>query len=174
MKENTSHIINLHNLLDYDAQKFLSAEVTLKAILPEWISKANSLQLKTTFQKYLGFIQEHIQKIGQFFEVENITSASLHNRIMEAFVEEAQEKLSNCDDPAIRDACILACVQDINHFKISSYGTAAAFSKALGINKFASVFHEAEENEKQIDARLSVLAEYEINNLAKAPIALTR
>jgi hypothetical protein len=33
--------------------------------------------------------------------------------------------------------------------------------------------HEAEVNEKQIDDRLSQLAEHEINIKAKAPIALT-
>ena len=59
-----------------------------------------------------------------------------------------------------------------NHFKISTYGTAAAFANALNMEKQASVFHEAEVNEKQIDDRLSQLAEHEINIKAKAPIEL--
>ena len=52
------------------------------------------------------------------------------------------------------------------------YGTAAAFAKALGNDKFAAIFHEAEVNEKLIDIRLSQLAEQEINSKAKAPIVL--
>ena len=36
----------------------------------------------------------------------------------------------------------------------------------------AVIFHEAEINEKQIDDRLSQLAEFEINVKAKAPIVL--
>jgi hypothetical protein len=43
----------------------------------------------------------------------------------------------------------------------------------LNLEKFASVFHEAEINEKQIDDRLSQLAEHEINARAKAPILLS-
>ena len=172
MSENNQTITTLHNLLDYDARKFTSAEIQLKNSLPEWINKAGSLQLKTVLQKYLGFVQQHVQKIEGFFEEEKISSLSLTNRVMRAFIEEAEEKLANCTDAAIKDACLLACIQAINHFKISSYGTAAAFANALGMEKQAAIFHEAEVNEKQIDDRLSQLAEYEINTKAKAPIVL--
>ena len=172
MEKNNPTIATLHNLLDYDARKFTSAEIQLKNSLPQWIIKAGSLQLKTVLQKYLGFVQQHVQKIEGFFEEEKINSLSLTNRVMRAFIEEAEEKLANCTDAAIKDACLLACIQAINHFKISSYGTAAAFANALGMEKHAAFFHEAEVNEKQIDYRLSQLAEHEINIKAKAPILL--
>jgi len=42
----------------------------------------------------------------------------------------------------------------------------------LGMEKYAAVFHESEINEKQIDDRLTQLAEHEINIKAKAPIIL--
>ena len=172
MANNNPTITTLHNLLDYDARKFTSAEIQLKKSLPEWINKASSLQLKTVLQKYLGFVQEHVQKIEGFFEEEKISSLSLTNRVMRVFIEEVEEKLANCTDAAIKDACLLAGIQAINHFKISTYGTAAAFANALGMEKQAAIFHEAEVNEKQIDDRLSQLAEYEINTKAKTPIVL--
>jgi ferritin-like metal-binding protein YciE len=165
-------IANLHNLLDYDARQFTSAEIQLKKIMPGWISKANSLQMKTILQKYMDFITGHIQQIEKFFESEHIDSLSLHNHIMQAFINETETKLSNCTDAEVRDACLLACIQAMNHFKISMYGTAAAFSNALGMEQYAAAFHIAEVNEKQIDDRLSQLAEFEINNKAKAPIVL--
>jgi ferritin-like metal-binding protein YciE len=172
MAENNQTITTLHNLLDADARQFTSAEIQLKSSLPEWINKAGSLKLKTVLQKYLDFVQQHIQKLEGFFEEEKINSLSLKNRVMQAFIEETNEKLSNCTDVEVKDACLLACIQAINHFKISTYGTAAAFAKALGIEKQAALFHEAEVNEKQIDDRLSQLAEYEINSKAKTPIVL--
>jgi ferritin-like metal-binding protein YciE len=172
MKENTPSISNLHNLLDYDARKFAIAEIQLKSNLPEWINKADSLKLKTVLQKYLDLVKEHIQKMDAFFEEENISSLSLTNRVMHAFIEETAERLSGCADAEVRDACLLACIQAINHFKISAYGTAAAFANALGMEKQASIFHEAEINEKQIDDRLSQLAEHEVNTRAKAPVVL--
>ena len=91
---------------------------------------------------------------------------------MHAFIAEAEEKMNNCFDFSIRDACILASVQNINHFKISSYGTAAAFANTLGMAKTAVLFHECEVSEKQIDDRLSQLAEHEINIIANATFIL--
>jgi ferritin-like metal-binding protein YciE len=172
MADNNQTITTLHNLLDYDALRFASAEIQLKNSLPGWISKAGSLQLKTVLQKYLDFVQQHVQKMEAFFDEEKISSMSLTNRVMQAFIEDANEKLANCADSEVRDACLLACVQAINHFKISVYGTAAAFANALGMEKQAAVFHEAEVKEKQIDDRLSQLAEHEINSKAKSPIVL--
>jgi hypothetical protein len=42
------------------------------------------------------------------------------------------------------------------------------------MEKQAAVFYEAEINEKQIDDRLSQLAQFEINVKAKAPIVITQ
>ena len=91
---------------------------------------------------------------------------------MQAFIKETTEKLAACADAEVKDACLLACIQSVNHFKISAYGTAAAFARALDMDKQAAVFYEAEINEKQIDDRLSQLAEYEINGRAKTAIVL--
>mgnify|MGYP001619776786 FL=1 len=158
MTEDNQPISTLHNLLDYDARKFTSAEIQLKKSLPGWINQAGSLKLKTVLQKYLDFVQQHVQKMETFFEEEKISSLSLANRVMVAFIEEAGEKLNSCTDAEVKDACLLACIQAINHFKISTYGTAAAFAKTLGMENHAAIFHEAEVNEKQIDDRLSQLA----------------
>lgn len=172
MTDTNHRITTLHNLLDYDAGKFTSAEIQLKNSLPEWIAMAQSLKLKTVLQKYLDFIQRHVENLGTFYELEKMDALSITNRIMHAFIEETEEKLKSCADAEVKDACLLACIQAINHFKISVYGTAAAFAKELGMEKQSAVFHEAEINEKQIDDRLSQLAEHEINIRAKTPIVL--
>ncbi|MDP4261318.1 MAG: DUF892 family protein [Bacteroidota bacterium] len=172
MGEINQVITTLQNLLDYDARKFSSGEILLKNILPRWKDKASSLKLKEVLQKYFEYVSRHVEKIEAFIEAENILSLSTGNKVMKAFIDEAEEKLGNCSDPEVRDACLLASIQGINHFKISSYGTAAAFSRALGMDKQVELFHDAEVNEKQIDDRLSQLAEFEINAKARTPISL--
>lgn len=174
MTDINQSISTLHQLLDYDARKFTSGEIQLKKSLTGWTGKASSVKLKAVLQRYLDYAEQHLQKMEVFFEQEEINSMSLTNRVMQALIEEANEKLNACADEEVRDACLLACVQAINHFKISIYGTAAAFAKALGMETYAGIFHESEVNEKQIDDRLSQLAEYEINIKARAPIVLTQ
>jgi len=170
--EAISTINVLRDLLDDDARKFTSAEIELKNSLADWINKAGSLQLKNVLLKYLDFVGQHVKKLETFFEEEKIAAISFSNRVMQAFIEETNEKLSNCANPKVSDACLLACIQSINHFKISAYGTAATFANTLDMRKMAIIFHELEIDEKHIDDRLSQLAEYEINNQAKATIVL--
>jgi len=173
MLPNNQQITTLHNLLDYDAGKFVSAEIELQKSLEHWISKASSLKLKAVLQRYLDFVNRQLQSMEEFFEKEDeIISMSITNKIMLAFIEDTDEKLSLCTDAEVKDACILAGVQAINHFKISTYGTAAAFADAIGMDEFATVFYEVEVKEKQIDSRLSQLANYEINAKAATPISL--
>lgn len=173
MENTTTKITTLHNLLDYDACKFTNAEVQLKNGLQEWVNTATSMQLKNVLHKYLDFVLVHIQKFDDFFEDEKIDSVSTNNRVMQAFIEETNEKLALCNPVEVKDACLLACVQAIIHFKISMYGSAAAFANSLGMEKAATIFHEALINEKHIDDRLSQLAEFEINSKARAPITIS-
>lgn len=173
MKEKiTPSITTLHDLLDYDASRFMNAEIHLRNSLPSWINSSTSIKLKEVLLKYQDHVSQHIEILDQFIAEEEINSLSTMNRVMHAFADEIREKMSHCTDYEVKDACLLAGIQGINHFKISAYGTAAAFAKTLGMEKAAAVFHEAEVNEKQIDDRLSQLAEFEVNKRARAPITL--
>lgn len=172
MKEDLNpKISTLHNLLDYDASKFGSAEAQLLTVIPKWINTATAIKLKEVLQRYQDLVKQQSKKLNTFISDEGILALSINNRVMKAFIEETGEKLKSCTDTDVKDACLLACVQGINHYKISTYGTAAAFAKALGMDNTASFFHEAEVNEKQIDDRLSQLAEFEINAKARIQIS---
>jgi ferritin-like metal-binding protein YciE len=173
MAENNQTINTLQGLLDYNAGKFTSGEIQLQKSLPEWINMATSLQLKVILEKYYDLVELHIKKMEVFFEEEKILSLGFHNRVMQSYIEELNEALSKCADSKIKDACIVAGLQAINHLKISSYGTAAAFANTLEMEKQAAIFHEAEINEKQIDDRLSQLAAHEINPVAKTTILIS-
>ena len=172
MNTDQKTINSLHDLLHYDARKFTYGEILLQDHLAKWVIKATSVKLKICIQKYQVFVDQHIKKLENFFVEENINSLSVNNYVMKAFIKELNEKLDQCNDPEVADACILAGIQAINHLKISLYGTAAAFAKETGIEKYAGIFHEAEVNEKQIDDRLTQLAEHEINAIAKTRIGL--
>lgn len=167
-----SSISNLHQLLKMDICRQASAEVQLQKVLPAWNILASAPKLKEFIRKYLDFVVLQKKELDQFIEQENINQLPLCNRVIQAFIQETEEKTGLCSDPEVKDACLLSCIQEINHYKISAYGTAAAFAKTLGMEATALVFHKAEVNEKQIDDRLTQLAEFEINLKARAPIVL--
>ncbi|MGY4386462.1 ferritin-like metal-binding protein YciE [Pedobacter sp. UYP24] len=173
MEANLS-INNLQELLDLNTSQFSSAEIELKRKLIEWANNVSSMQLKMILKKYINFTTQHLQRMDDFVEKEKINSESRTNPIMLAFINVIDEKSAACKNPEVKDACLLAGVQSICHFKISSYGTAASFAKLAGLEKFASIFYESEVNEKHIDDELTQLATYEINANAMKPLSLTQ
>jgi len=170
----TIHSIqNLHQLLEEDCRNFSVIEIELQHSLPIWITKSSSVKLKNILQQYHEQVKQHIKMIELFIEEENIIYINSGSNIMKAFISETEDKISSCSNTTVRDASILASVQNINHFKIASYGTAAAFADTLGMAKTALLFRQFESNEKHIDDRLSQLAINEINKEAGVEL-LTR
>ena len=108
----------------------------------------------------------------EYLQEENISAAGFTDQIMAAFIDDTEERLNICRDAEVKDACLLANLQAINHYKISVYGTAAAFANSVGKEKYSLAFHEASVSEIQIDDRLTQLAAYEINQRARTPIVL--
>lgn len=143
--------------------RLISAEMELKNSLQEWITKVNSVKLRNVLQRYLLFVQSHVQKMDFVNDDDQIRLLSLSNHIMHKLIRETNDKLSDCKNAKIKDIYLLASLQKINHFKMGTYGTTAAFAQVLGMERAAIVFHEAETNEKYID-HLSQLVQLEINN----------
>lgn len=173
MAKSKPTIANLNDLLIYDYSKFTDFEKGLKQVLPGWIVQANSLKLKTILQRYLYYAEQHFRQVESLIDGKISGPNSKKVKTIEKMIEDINEKLSVCMDPEVKDACLLAAIQAINHYKISMYGTAASFANALDLKKIAKLFYAAEVSEKQIDKRLSELAEQEVNLRAKVPLALT-
>ena len=169
---NSKSISTLHQLLDFNIQNYIAGEVELKMKLNEWLTYASSFKLKSVLQKYLEFVEKNITSLDHFIEDEKISVVNNTNKVMHAMIEETEDKIKQCSDVEVKDACLLSCIQIINHYKISTYGTAAAFANILDMDKSSALFRNAEINEKQIDDRLTQMAEFEINKRATAPIVL--
>jgi ferritin-like metal-binding protein YciE len=170
--EKDTTISTLHQLLDFNTQHFIVGEVHLQKALHSWIEKASAVKLKAVFQKYLEHIDHNIQSFEKFIDVEKMNLISNEHKVLNVLIEDADTKFNYCSDPEIKDACLLASVQVINHYKICAYGTAAAYANTLGLEEAGKLFKLAEINEKQIDDRLSQMAEFEINKKAASPIVL--
>ncbi|WP_439698624.1 ferritin-like domain-containing protein [Mucilaginibacter sp. AW1-7] len=170
--ETTSTIATLRQLLDHQTGKFTNGELQLQKNLPVWINDTGSVQLRQVLQKYLDQLNVHIQQMDAFILEAQIISANRADPVMQSLTDETNEILGICRDIQVRDACLLACIQVINHYKISAYGTAAAFAGDLDLEKAAAIFYQMEINEKNIDDRLTQLAKYEINKEAKSPIQI--
>ncbi len=140
MAKSKPTISNLNDLLIYDYSKFTDFEQGLRQVLPGWILQANSLKLKTILQRYLYYAEQHFKQVEGLIERKTSASNGKKAKTVGKMIEEINDKLSVCVDPEVKDACLLAAIQAINHYKISMYGTAASFANALDLKKVAKFF----------------------------------
>jgi ferritin-like metal-binding protein YciE len=169
MEKAPLRIVSLSDLLALETGRIMEGEKYLIGLLPGWIQGASSTRLKSILTQYLEYIRHHEQQMVNYFMHQPPIPSEGRNRVMRALVEEATEKLGYCADAEIYDACLLASVQEINHYKISVYGTVTAFFNALDQSASAAIFHKAEKDEKRIDEQLSFQADLDINELARMP-----
>jgi ferritin-like metal-binding protein YciE len=82
---------------------------------------------------------------------------------IDGIVEEAEELMKEAKTDTVRDAGSLAAAQAVEHYEIARYGTLIAWAEKLGMTDAANLLGVTLEEEKATDAKLSLLAESEIN-----------
>ena len=84
---------------------------------------------------------------------------------MEGLIKEATAHAleEDFDDPAVRDAMIIAQYQRLAHYAIAGYGTSAAFAKRLGLDDDAKMWEEQLDATYDGDRAMTKLAETEVN-----------
>lgn len=85
----------------------------------------------------------------------------------------AQQLIDQSKGAEVRDAGIISSLQQLNHHKIASLGNSASHAREIGQEEAAKIFHDALEQEKEIDRKLSTLAQLDINKKAVVSALLT-
>ena len=85
---------------------------------------------------------------------------------MQGIVSEMEEDLEDFGGGPAGDAVLIGCAQAVEHYEMTRYGTLIAWAKKLGRADCASVLEKNLKDEKDTDAKLTRLAEAEVNRLA--------
>jgi hypothetical protein len=109
------------------------------------------------------------QKKGFFANLFSSNEGEEHCKAMEGLVKEGDALLKEDMEPAVMDAAIIAAAQKIEHYEISSYGTARAFALQLQLNKVADLLEQTLKEEYEADDLLTTLALSDVNLTAEMP-----
>lgn len=153
-------IISQRDLVEYEIQKMLTAEVLLQKHIPAWSHAVVSSQLKEILNKYLELSRQHIDMMNSFLDKEYIMLRSFPNLVMRALITETDLKLTYCQSEVTADLGLLVSILSINEYKLSSYNTTAYLADMASMKKQADIFRKTAENEKEINERFLRLSEY--------------
>lgn len=161
----------LRKLLDQEAQRFLSIEAALFAILSQWLTPGTYYPLALLIRNYQTVVKTHISILKTIIGPESPVTADNYNNLSLAILIDADERMRLCKYPEVREASLIAAIQNMMHLKITGYGTVASFAAVLDLQDIAADFHRICEDEKYYDEQLSYLAKHEVNNRALEPLS---
>jgi len=136
-----------------ELRELRSAEIQACAIVDEiWVTLLNG-PLADRVSEYVATLRRRAAEHE---------GTSHRNPVMRALVHEASRIAENCTTN-VRDVVLVATLQHMVHYLITSYGTLAAHAKTMGLMDQAERFHAFAESDRQFDLDLSSLAKTEVN-----------
>jgi ferritin-like metal-binding protein YciE len=162
----SSDIKTLDDLFVHQLRDIYYAEKQIVQALPEMIEKASDAGLKQGFEAHLGETKNHVKRLEQVFKMHGAEAKGVDCPAIDGIIEEADDIVGEVDDKAVLDAALIAAGQAVEHYEMTRYGTLIAWAKQLGRSDCASLLQQNLDEEKAADAKLTALAERNVNRKA--------
>ena len=161
----------INDLFQDQIKDLYSAESQLLKALPKMAKKATTKELKNGFEKHIKQTQGQIDRLMQIAEMWEFKPGGKKCKAMEGLIEEGEEVLEESGDSRVIDAALIAAAQRVEHYEISSYGTARALAERLGCEETAQLLQSTLEEEEATDKLLTQICEGSILRQAPAETA---
>jgi ferritin-like metal-binding protein YciE len=168
-------INNLLDLLVYCIRNLYLAEEQVGKFIPSLIEKAHHSSLKNALNHHVGLTnqqKERLTKVGTLikekipevsFSQINEKNDTATSKAIIGLIDEIDHLLKLNLSKEVMDAAIIASVQKIEHYEISSYGTAVSYAKQLQLHQIETLLNETLQEEYDADDLLTALANAAIN-----------
>lgn len=156
----------LEDLFEHQLKDLYSAESQLIDALPKVAQKATDSKLKQAFKSHLEETKGHKKRLEEICYTLNISATGETCKAMKGLIKETESFMDQADDDEVMDAGLIAEAQRVEHYEISSYGTAVRYAKELGHNDIASKLQKTLDEEYNADNKLDKLAENRVNRKA--------
>jgi ferritin-like metal-binding protein YciE len=157
------HMQSMDDLFYALLQDVYFAEKEQLKLLPKLAQKSANETLKLAFRDHEDETAEQVGRIEQVFEIMGKDARARISGAMMAIVAEAQQIMDEIDDPAVRDAGLVAAAQAAEHFEIARYATLLGWAEHLGEDEIVELLGETLEEERHADELLSSIAEGGVN-----------
>ena len=142
------------------------AEKQLTTALPKMAAKAGDPKLRTAIESHLVETKNQISRLEKVFAMIDEDPEGEECEAIEGLLEEAEEVMDEAENDEVRDAGMIAAAQAVEHYEIARYGTLRAWASQLGLHDVEKLLGETLEEEKAADAKLSEIANSNVNKKA--------
>jgi ferritin-like metal-binding protein YciE len=143
--------------------EFRSVEEQMAENLDVFADQATDAALVELIRSHRAMTAKHRDRLSEMLEAHGERPDAHSDGSMSALVSEAEKWAGMVDDPALRDAGLIASLQRMEHYEIAVAGTLARWAESLGHQSDARALASILEDDKATDARFSEIAEHAVN-----------
>ena len=149
---------NLKELYLGELEDLYDAEKRIVKALPKIAEAATEPELRSALLHHLEQTKGHVNRLERIFEGLGESAKGKTCDGMKGILNEGEDTLGDVDDPAVRDAAIIAAAQRVEHYEIAAYGTVRTWAERLQDTAGARILEETLEEEKAADQKLTKIA----------------
>ncbi|MGV3636909.1 MAG: ferritin-like domain-containing protein [Flavobacteriales bacterium] len=158
----------LEKLLEDQLKDLYYVEKQLVKALPKMAKAASNQALRTAFEEHLAETESHVTRLEEAFQALGLTARAKKCPAIDGILEEGKEHMDEYKGEPALDAALVASAQKVEHYEITSYGSASAWAGQLGSDEVKEILDGILEEEKAADEKLSDIGEQVVNLEAEA------
>lgn len=153
----------LRDLFVYELKDMYWAEKALTKAIPKMIKNATSEELIDSLSAHLEETIGHVMRLEKVFYLIGEKAMAIKCEAMAGLINEAEKIMAETEKGDVRDAAIILSTQKVEHYEIAAYGTLCSFAQTLNEAMVKTLLEDTLYEEKEIDGKLSEIAESSIN-----------
>jgi ferritin-like metal-binding protein YciE len=145
-------------------QDIYYAENKILQALPKMSEAATTTELKEAFEDHLHQTQRHVKRLEKAFESIDKRAEGKKCEAIEGIAREVDEIINETEEGTMtRDAALIIAAQKVEHYEIATYGGLVQLAITMQLHDAADLLDKTLVEEEDTDARLTEIAENEIN-----------
>ena len=140
------------------------AEKKIVQSLPKMQEATTTEELKDAFEDHLNQTQRHVKRLEKIFDLLNQRAEGEKCEAIEGIAREVDNIIGETEEGTLtRDAALIIAAQKVEHYEIATYGGLVQLAITMDLHEAADLLDKTLVEEEDTDARLTEIAENEIN-----------
>jgi ferritin-like metal-binding protein YciE len=140
------------------------AENKIIQSLPKMAEAATTNELKDAFEDHLHQTQRHAKRLEKAFESLGKKAEGKKCEAIEGIAREVDNIIEETEEGTLtRDAALIIAAQKVEHYEIATYGGLVQLAITMNLHDAADLLDKTLVEEEDTDARLTEIAENDIN-----------
>ena len=145
-------------------QDIYYAEQKIVQSLPKMQLAATTGELKEAFEDHLHQTHRHVKRLEKVFETLGKQAEGKKCEAIEGIAREVETIIGETGEGTLtRDAALIIAAQKVEHYEIATYGGLVQLAITMQLHDAADLLDKTLVEEEDTDARLTEIAENEIN-----------